>query len=203
MSRAIDISNYSGYLDDRQVEWLKANCQLVIVRLSTEDKRSQRDIAAQQVLALHAAGVPWQGYLWCYWDMDPYEHWRLATEKLTGEWPSYHRLAIWLDMEDVCRPAWHALEWVSAYAGLLAADGFLPGVYTGQWWLDQHREAFEGGRAKYWTQYPLWWAHYGIEPTCTPPNLVPWEQAAMHQYRSVGHGSPLSAYDVSLVCAEI
>lgn len=197
---AIDISNYTGELDARQLNWMRDNADLVIVRLSTEDNKRQRDIAAQQVGALAQAGIPWQGYLWCYWRDDPYEHWMAAQEKLPRGWPGYHQLGIWLDMEDACAPAKGALEWVNSYATLLRADGFSPGVYTGLWWIRQHAGAFYDDRGRYWAQYPLWWASYGVTPECQPSSIGPWKDVAMHQYQSVDQGDPLSSYDLSLIC---
>lgn len=203
MQRAIDISNYTGHLDGAAVDYLRRAASFVVVRLSTEDVAGQRDIAASQVGTLADAGIPWQGYLWCYWDDDPYQHWQLAQERLPAGWAGYHRLGIWLDMEDNCPNAAAALEWVGAYASLLTRDEFVPGVYTGRWWIDQHPAAFAGGRTRYWTQYPLWWASYGVAPSCYLAGIGPWERVAMHQYQSVDRGAYLSSYDLSQVCAEI
>lgn len=200
MGTAIDISNYTGRLDDRQLRWLQDEAELVVVRLSTEDSKGQRDIAAQQVDALAGAGIAWQGYLWCYWDESPYVHWQRAQEKLPPGWPKYHQLGIWLDMEDAAPPGMDPLDWVGAYAQMLRVDGFVPGVYTGRWWLDAHRWAQQGERGRYWSQYPLWWASYGVEPSCQPGYTHPWTAVAMHQYRSVESGSVLNSYDLSLIC---
>lgn len=203
MAEAIDISNYTGELRQTHLDWLRENADFVIVRLSTEDNRNQRVIAASQVRALHRARIPWQGYLWCYWDDDPFDHWHRATELLPGEWPSYHQLGIWLDMEDACVPARKSLEWVSAYANLLATDGFVPGVYTGKWWVDQHRAAFTGHRAKYWATFPVWWARYGIEPSCDLTGIEPFTRLAMHQFEAVDRGPVLRSYDRSHVCSVV
>lgn len=197
---AIDISNYTGRLSGEQLLWLKDNCDVVIVRLSTEDGGNQREIAAQQVSALADAGVPWQGYLWCYWQDSPFEHWKRATELLPTNWPGYFQSAIWLDMEDICRPAVRVIDWVMAYSAMLKTEGFIPGVYTGQWWMDLHKPAFEEPAAIYWRQLPLWLAHYGIDPTCTPTLPYPFRSIAMHQYQAVNVGDPLSSYDLSLIC---
>lgn len=196
---AIDISNYTGDLSERQLEWLRETAAFVIVRLSTEDQDHQRTIAAQQVYALADARIPWQGYLWCYWDMDPFEHWRRATELLPDGWPGYLKAGIWLDMEDPVPRGQQALSWIGAYASLLARDGFTAGVYTGQWWLDQNRAGFEGGREDYWTEYPLWFARYGIPPTPAVAGIHPWTEVAMHQWAAVNQGPVLRSYDVSAV----
>lgn len=197
---AIDISNYTGELSELQVNWLRDNCDVVIVRLSTEDGRSQRWIAQQQVGALADGGVPWQGYLWCYWQDSPYEHWQRAKELLPADWPGYFQSAIWLDLEDLQRPQIHVLDWVMAYANMLRAEGFIPGVYTGQWWVDLHPAAFTPETAAYWRQLPLWLAHYGIDPTCKPTPPQPFRSIAMHQYQTVEGSYPLSHYDLSLIC---
>lgn len=197
---AIDISNYTGDLDDARLEWLQANADLVVVRLSTEDRRGQRRIAQQQVVALASRGIPWQGYLWCYWADDPYDHWASAKEMLPPDWPAYYGSHIWLDMEDRDEYPRHTLEWVNSYASLLRTDGFRPGVYTGLWWLRQHAAAFDGDRGRYWAQYPLWWASYGVQPDCQPSSIGPWQSVAMHQYQSVDHGPVMGSYDLSLIC---
>lgn len=200
MAEAIDISNYTGFLGEGQVAWIRENFEFAIVRLSTEDGGRQRDKAAQQVRALHEGGVPWQGYLWCYWDQSPFDHWQRAQELLPAGWPGYHKLGIWLDMEDIASPAIWSLDWVNSYAQLLEADGFVPGVYTGLWWIRQHAGAFDGEQGKYWGRYPLWWAAYNGRPSCSPDSIGPWQHIAMHQYASVEKGPLVSSYDVSLIC---
>jgi hypothetical protein len=197
---AIDISNYSGELTPEKIAFLRANASLVIVRLSTENGANQRAIAAQQVAALAEAGIPWQGYIWSYWDQSPVEHWEWARELLPDGWPGYHKLGIWLDCEDPSVPAVDALDWINSYASLLRADGFVPGVYTGLWWVRRHDAAFRGSRGQYWAQFPLWWASYRVKPACLPSSIGPWQSVAMHQYQAVEVGSPLSSYDLSLIC---
>jgi hypothetical protein len=200
VATAIDISNYTGELGPDEVVWLKENAQLVIVRLSTEDNHNQRRIARQQVIALAGAGIPWQGYIWCYWDMAPTDHWRLATELLPEGWPGYHQSGIWLDMEDDCEPHLLAPAWVGAYGLMLRAEGFVPGIYTGSWWIDKHYRAFAPWLSELWAQYPLWFANYNVQPTCEPPGTTPWTSAAMHQHAEVKAGPVLHSYDLSLIC---
>lgn len=176
---------------------MRDNAQLVIVRLSTEDNKGQRAIAAQQVSALADAGIPWQGYLWCYWGMDPVDHWALAQEMLPASWPGYYGLNIWLDMEDDCSPPLLALAWVYAYGELLRRDGFAPGVYTGEWWIDKHDAAFKPHLAHIWNQYPLWFAAYKLPRPPADKQTAPWGEVAIHQYASVDVGDVLRSYDVS------
>lgn len=197
---AIDISNYTGKLEDWDLDWLQGNCDLVIVRLSTEDNHAQRDIAAQQVGALAARGIPWQGYLWAYWVDDPFDHWQRAKAKLPPSWPGYYGRNIWIDLEDAVPQGDRALPWVMAYAEMLRADDFLPGVYTGEWWVNQERSAFEGGRADLWTRYPLWFADYSEPPSCKPQGTAPWWNVAMHQFQSIDQGPVIASYDRSLIC---
>lgn len=197
---AIDISNYTGRLDEWDLDWLQGNAQLVIVRLSTEDNHGQRDIAEQQVSALAGRGIPWQGYLWAYWSDDPFDHWQRVKERLPEGWHGYYGRNIWIDLEDFEQPAIATLAWVMAYAEMLRAEDFLPGVYLGEWWADAEREAFEGGRAELWTRYPLWFARYNGYRTCQPQGTAPWASVAMHQFESVDQGPVLASYDRSLIC---
>jgi len=203
MKTAIDISNYTGNLTQNQALWLKRNTDLVIVRLSTEDGGGQREIAAQQVSVLASYRIPWQGYLWCYWQDNPVDHWARATEKLPKDWPGYHSLGIWLDMEDKCDPPLLALSWVYRYKLLLKPEGFEVGVYTGEWWLDAHRSAFTTHLAPIWRTFPLWFANYSVPPGGALPGAAPWEKVAMHQYRVVEDNPVLPNYDVSDILAEV
>lgn len=197
---AIDISNYTGKLEFWDLDWLQGNSDLVIVRLSTEDGAGQRDIAAQQVSALGERGIPWQGYLWCYWDQHPASHWERATELLPAGWPGYYGRNIWLDMEDDVTPGVRALDWVTSYAWLLEGEDFAPGLYTGAWWIRKHSAAFQPALERHWARFPLWNANYNGNPSCGNPGLPIWGAVAMHQYESVGQGPVLGSYDRSLIC---
>lgn len=197
---AIDISNYTGKLESWDLDWLEQNSQLVIVRLSTEDGSSQRDIAAQQVAALAARGKPWQGYLWAYWGLDPIVHWNLATEMLPPGWPGYYGRNIWIDMEDPPSRPGDALSWVAEYAWILEHEDFRPGVYTGQWWIGEQQGGFGPLRSAQWTRLPLWFASYNVPPSCAPSGTAPWNGVAMHQFESIDQGPVLAKYDRSLIC---
>lgn len=197
---AIDISNYTGMLGTKHIEWMRENAAFAIVRLSTEDGRDQRRIAAQQINELVQAGIPWQGYLWCYWQDDPVEHWIRATEMLPAGWPGYHGSGIWLDCEDTPHRPGAAFTWLMAYSHMLALEGFTPGIYTGTWWVRQNPAEFAGMRAGYLARMPAWWANYSHLPGCDVPQIEPWETLAMHQYASVNVGPVLLAYDLSYVC---
>lgn len=200
MRSAVDISNYTGRLSPEQAGYLRDNTDLVIVRLSTETSRDQHAIALQQIEALNQAGVPWQSYLWCYWADSPYELWMRASEGVDPTWSGYYGGRIWLDLEDHPSDDSRAFDWILSYAALLEMDDFRPGIYTGQWWLDQHPGILEGQRAHYLTSFPLWIANYSHPGDCTIEAPAEWQRVAMHQYASREAWGPLGAVDLSVIC---
>lgn len=200
MGTAIDISNYSGRLNGTQCEWLRDRYDLVIVRLSTEDNRGQRAIAAQQVLALAEAGIPWQGYLWMYWDVYPEVLWERATAQLPADWPYYSGTGIWLDLEDQPDDTRLAATCLQAYCDILETDDFQPGVYSGPWWVEQNPWITEGRIAKKMSQLPVWWANYNVQASCNLGMPYPFVDLAMHQHTSYNALGPMMACDISEVC---
>lgn len=200
MGRALDISNYTGRLNGEQVEWLKDRYDLVIVRLSTEDHRQQRAIAAQQVSALAGAGIAWQGYLWLYWEQYPTRLWQLASQFLPSEWPGYAGSGIWIDLEDMPGDPQLAATCLLAYLAILETEQFQPGIYTGSWWIAQNDWISDEPLAKKLSQLPTWWADYNQEPTCDLALAGPFSNLAMHQYAAHNSLGPLLACDESLVC---
>lgn len=199
MKTAIDISNYTGEVHDAQLAFLRDNADLVIVRLSTETTGNQAQIAAQQVRALAQAGIPWQGYLWCYWRDSPYELWSRAQAALPG-WNGYYGARIWLDAEDTPDDGAAAFDFIMAYARLLTTDEFVPGLYTGGWWLRQNPGVLEGDRGRYLAHLPLWLANYTIPGDCSIQPVAGWESVAMHQYASRDRFGSLGPLDLNVIC---
>lgn len=200
MDRAIDISNYSGRLNGVQVDWLRDRYDLVIVRLSTEDNHGQREIAAQQVKALADAQLPWQGYLWFYWDVYPGVSWMRAKEMLPDGWPGYCGSGIWLDLEDMPGDHRLAATCLQAYCDILETEGFQPGIYSGSWWVKRNPWLSDEPIARKLSTLPTWWASYGTDPKCDLPLPMPFANLAMHQYVSHQWLGPIPACDESLIC---
>lgn len=199
MNTAIDISNYTGYLSGDQVGYLREHADLVIVRLSTETSGNQHGISMQQIGALVAGAVPWQAYLWCYWRDSPYELWQRAQGGLPN-WKGYYGARIWLDAEDTPDDANQAFDFIMGYARLLTTDEFVPGIYTGAWWLRQNAGILEGERGRYLAALPLWLANYTLPGDCTIQPVGAWERVAMHQYASRERLGPLGPCDLNVVC---
>lgn len=200
MWNAVDISNYTGELGYEQVSYLRHTADLVIVRLSTETSRNQHAIALQQIAALAAAYIPWQAYLWAYWSDSPYELWMRASEGIDETWPGYYGARIWIDCEDHPDDDNRAFDWLLSYGALLKMDDFVPGIYTGQWWLDQHPGVLAGKRAHYLTSFPLWLANYSQMGDCSIAPPAEWQRVAMHQYGSREQWGPIGAVDLSVIC---
>lgn len=197
MAKALDISNYTGRLNTQQIEWLQGRYDLVIVRLSTENNRQQRSIAAQQVAALAAARIPWQGYLWMYWEQYPSALWNLARERLPDGWPGYSGKGIWIDLEDEPGDSGLAATCLQAYLDVLETDGFTPGIYTGSWWVAKNEWLSDEPVARKLSTLPVWWADYNREPGAEIPLAGPFTDLAMHQYASHEFLGPMMACDES------
>lgn len=200
MGKAIDISNYSGRLNAAQLDWLQGRYDLVIVRLSTENNRQQRSITVQQVTALAAAGIPWQGYLWMYWEQYPGALYMLATELIPDGWPGYAGKGIWIDLEDETGDPRLAATCLQAYLDILETEGFQPGVYSGSWWVERNPWLSDDPIARKLATLPTWWADYGVAPTCDLPLAGPFGNLAMHQYAAHQSLGPMYACDESLIC---
>lgn len=200
MRRAIDISNYTGTLSAEQARWIREHYDLAIVRLSTEDNHGQREIAAQQVKMLADQSVPWQGYLWMYWEQWPGTLWMRAKAHLPESWPGYAGAGIWIDLEDTPGPYDLAAACLQAYCDILETEGFVPGIYTGGWWVAQNPWLLEEPICRKLATLPVWWAHYGLAPSCNLSLAGPFRDLAMHQFASHQALGPLMACDESLIC---
>lgn len=200
MKHAVDISNYTGRLSADQAGYLRHSTDLVIVRLSTETSRDQHNIALQQINALNDAGVPWQAYLWAYWNDSPYELWMRASDGIDPTWAGYYGGRIWLDLEDNPEDDNRAFDWILSYGALLEMEDFRPGIYTGQWWLDQHPGFLAGRRAEFLTSFPLWLANYSHPGDCSILPPPEWQSIAMHQYASREEWGIIGPCDLSVIC---
>lgn len=199
---AIDISNYTGRLDARACEIIQtAGVGLVVVRLSIEETAAQAEIAAQQVGALADAGIPWQGYVWAYFDMDPAEIWAEATRRLDPAWPGYHGATVWLDCEGAVPDGADVVQWLQDWDTVVRANNCLPGIYsTRLWWetnvpipLRRQRRLFGGWEA--------WIAQWDGYRSCA--NVWPWPPFGVVSMKQTGEQEltpELGPHDVNWAC---
>ena len=157
--RGIDVSNYqppdlAGLIKQYQAEH-------VVVRLSTESQR-HREVAWAQLRSALDRGCSVSGYVWCYWDLEPRGHVTdaLAVLSEAGLGTSEVRM-VWLDVEDtetLVLARCSVEEWLREAVSVLEAAGFMPGIYTAQWfWQTRVRGDF--------SRLPLWAAQYDGQPT--------------------------------------
>ena len=127
--RAIDISNYTGYLSAETLQaWKDAGIVTVIVRASTESQE-KRSIARQQLKACYAAGFTIQAYMWLYFDgSNPIQQMLDALNVCAG----YPVHLMWIDCEDTCDLTTEDV--IATIQQAVDASTITVGVYTGGWW---------------------------------------------------------------------
>ena len=131
---AVDCSNYSDYLSPAQINGLKeAGVGLVIVRLPIPgvERADLVPIARQQIEALVAGGIPWQGYMWCYPETPVERQVPAVLEFLAPIQHTYHGDILWVDVE-TDKPSFRAdvMAWLRAARPLIEARGYAMGIYT-------------------------------------------------------------------------
>lgn len=183
--RAIDISNYSGPMTAESIQAIQAaNVKLVVVRLSLETGRNQLGIARQQIVTLAAAGIPWQGYHWCYYDQPAGPSVRSLESAFGDIWAGYYGSTLWLDDEDEDSIGEDNYRWLHRAGKAAKRLGFTPGIYTRpSLWNGTDRELAPGILLDEFATWPLWLTAWS-SPFGTRPNpIARWSTVTMAQYR--------------------
>lgn len=158
----LDISNYTGYLNPGHIVQLKqAGVGLVIVRLPIPgvERQELQPIALQQIEVLSKAGIPWQGYMWCYPDIPVERQVPVVLDFLAPIEHTYHGDILWVDVE-TDEPSFRAdvMAWLRAARPLIEARGYAMGIYTSatMWAKVKGTDEF--------ADCPLWDANYNGTP---------------------------------------
>lgn len=154
MLNAVDISNWSGVITQRQVrDWKAAGVKLLICG-------TQRDLISQQQLNTAAAeDLSTEAYVYLFWAYDTAHRVRLALNVVRG----HPVKRLWIDCEDTVQVFGEA-EFRIAYLeakiqDALDACGDMPrGIYTGRWWW----APMMAGSRRFVNEL-LWYSHYDGE----------------------------------------
>ena len=172
----VDISNYTGPLDPAQVAALRDNFGLVIVQaVDPPSPPYPVGVTREQVLALQAAGVEVEAYIYLWFD-EPVASVRTRLNLLNG----LGIKRVWLDVEDAEGSMWYTTaqcqDKVRAAVYAIAEYGYEVGIYTAKWfWGDWMGPEF--------SYLPLWVAQYDDIPDLAVFNpFGGWSQAAIKQY---------------------
>lgn len=202
MPKAVDVSNYNGELTDEWCTAVKAaGVALVIVRLSTESEHDQAEITARQVAVLARNQVPWQGYLWAYWNSDPGVLWDAAQAQLPPGWPGYSGRNIWIDCEDGDPDPYLGLLWLVEYGRILEAADFQPGIYTSPYWWKNNVRNRDSQQVRILGEWPLWVAYWDWAMDCAKvPPFGAWTGALIKQTGQTSLDGVPGAVGVDWIC---
>lgn len=175
MSKAVDISNYSGELNASQAQRLvELGYTTAIVQVVNEDIHLHR----QQIPILQAAGIDVQGYVYMWFDGDFESRVAYACRELQN----YNITKLWLDCEDQAyangENPQHVIRAIRRSSWVATIAGVTSGIYTGKWWWE-----VATGDTKEFSDLPLWAAVYGGNPDIT--SFVPfggWTSLAIKQH---------------------